>query len=470
MKTITKKLLIIWVMFLCVVVFAADVPKSINYQGLLSEDGRAVNGTRDITFRLYDAFDAEISFWDRTESVEIIDGVFNELLGPFNTAQLDKFATSVGGVYLEIEVDSEVFPRQQLLSVGYAFRAQSAADVDDNAIDSAKIADETIVSADIQNKTIQIEDLADEVLDGGGVANGSITTSKLADGAVTSQKIAYETIVSTNIKDNAIGSSEIATNAVDSDEIATDAVGSDEIATDAVGSDEIATGAVDSDEIADGAVTAAKLADDAIPSSVPSGTIVMWAGTSLSDEGWAFCDGSAVSRTTYAKLFEVIGVRFGSGNGSTTFNLPDLRDRFIVAWGSDYGIGATGGSNTTTLSVVNLPSHTHPVIEDTGNQSVSHTHNGPTDSDGNHRHGITYRAQRWGGVASGFGDTVLAIADWNTHDPNTDYDGDHTHPFTTKGNNENHIHSMDFTSGSTGSGTAIENRPLYYALAYIMKL
>jgi microcystin-dependent protein len=92
--------------------------------------------------------------------------------------------------------------------------------------------------------------------------------------------------------------------------------------------------------------------------------------SSTTPTNWLICSGSAVSRTTYSYLFSVIGTAFGEGDGSTTFNLPDLRDRFPVGAGSTYSIGSTGGASTVTLLDSNLPAHTHtvsiPVTSDTG--------------------------------------------------------------------------------------------------------
>ena len=63
-------------------------------------------------------------------------------------------------------------------------------------------------------------------------------------------------------------------------------------------------------------------------SGIPTGSLVAFAGTTI-PKGFLLCNGATVSRTTYAKLFEVIGTKWGSGDGSTTFNLPDFKDRFI---------------------------------------------------------------------------------------------------------------------------------------------
>ena len=65
-----------------------------------------------------------------------------------------------------------------------------------------------------------------------------------------------------------------------------------------------------------------------LKSLIPTGVVQAFAGSTLPD-GWLLCDGSAVSRTTYARLFEVIGTTYGSGDGSNTFNVPNLTDRFI---------------------------------------------------------------------------------------------------------------------------------------------
>lgn len=116
-----------------------------------------------------------------------------------------------------------------------------------------------------------------------------------------------------------------------------------------------------------------------------TGTIVPWS-TATAPTGFLKCDGAAVSRTTYADLFAVVGTTYGVGDGSTTFNLPDLQDRTVVASSNTKSLAQTGGANTvastgniggsvaaTTLTTSQIPSHSHtapqyynPYLGDTG--------------------------------------------------------------------------------------------------------
>jgi microcystin-dependent protein len=86
----------------------------------------------------------------------------------------------------------------------------------------------------------------------------------------------------------------------------------------------------------------------------------MFAG-STAPEGFLVCDGSAVSRSTYSALFDTIGTTYGVGDGSSTFNLPDMAGRVAVGASSTYTLASTGGEETHVLTDQEIPSHTHTV-------------------------------------------------------------------------------------------------------------
>ncbi len=108
---------------------------------------------------------------------------------------------------------------------------------------------------------------------------------------------------------------------------------------------------------------------------VPPGAVMFYAGATP-PAGWYACDGSAKSRTTDAALFAAIGTTFGAGDGLTTFNILDARSRDIVAAGTGTGLsartlGATGGEQSHTLSIAEMPAHTHGGFNSAGSTGVS---------------------------------------------------------------------------------------------------
>lgn len=171
--------------------------------------------------------------------------------------------------------------------------------------------------------------------------------------------------------------------------------------------------------IADGAVTSAKLAAEI---RIPAGAVMPFAGSSA-PSGWLLCYGQAVSRTTYADLFAAISTTYGVGDGSSTFNLPDLRGR-AVAGKDDMGgsaasrltsggagidgtaLGSAGGSQTHTLSgaesgtsahihTVSDSGHTHKTI---ANAAINTQPVGDTTAVSVNQTGINSGANQLGGA------------------------------------------------------------------------
>ena len=143
---------------------------------------------------------------------------------------------------------------------------------------------------------------------------------------------------------------------------------------DAVGGGKLTVDALDSSGIPDGYAVVADgvggYAHESIP-LLPTGVVLPYAGSST-PSGWLLCNGAAVSRTTYATLFAVIGTTYGVGDGSTTFNLPDLRGR--IPGGLDNlggssanritdaqadSLGGNMGEEAHTLSATEMPAHNH---------------------------------------------------------------------------------------------------------------
>ncbi len=99
----------------------------------------------------------------------------------------------------------------------------------------------------------------------------------------------------------------------------------------------------------------------------PAGIVVAFAAIEI-PEGWLECDGASISRTQYAGLFTAIGTTYGSGDGSTTFGLPDLRGRVLAGVDSTQtefaALGQTGGAKTHILTISEMPPHTHDIMMD----------------------------------------------------------------------------------------------------------
>jgi len=168
----------------------------------------------------------------------------------------------------------------------------------------------------------------------------------------------------------------------------------------------------------------------ATAAGVETGTILPYGGdTSDSLSDYLFCDGSAVSRTTYSDLFAVIGTNFGVGDGSTTFNVPNMQSKFPRGTSSAQG-GATGGADSLTLTEAQMPTHNHS-INDSG-----HSHDAPRNF----------------GTGSYYAQATIS---------NDNYTYNAVPPTSTE--------TTGITINDAGSSDSFDNKPAYLELLYIIK-
>lgn len=163
---------------------------------------------------------------------------------------------------------------------------------------------------------------------------------------------------------------------------------------------------------------------------VPITAVCAFAATAV-PTGWLVCNGAAVSRSTYAALFAAIGTTYGAGDGSTTFNLPDIRGYFVRGWDNGRGVdsGRVFGSNQ-------------------GTTNLSHAHTGNTSAVGDHTHAYTFTDPGFAGIGP------YPSASSNFASPTG---------IATSGAG---AHSHSFTTNASGDG---ESRPVNIAMQYCIK-
>ena len=112
----------------------------------------------------------------------------------------------------------------------------------------------------------------------------------------------------------------------------------------------------------------------ALPQAVPTGSVHMMATTTV-PSGYLKCNGAAVSRTTFADLFAIVGTAHGAGNGSTTFNVPDLRGEFVRGWDDSRGVDS--GRNFGSAQSDQNKQHNHSASATSSVSDPGHFHNVP---------------------------------------------------------------------------------------------
>jgi microcystin-dependent protein len=190
--------------------------------------------------------------------------------------------------------------------------------------------------------------------------------------------------------------------------------------------------------------------------STPTGAITMYGGSTAPTD-WLLCDGSAVSRSTYASLFSAIGESYGVGDGSTTFNVPNLKGKVPVGYNSAEAefdaLGEVGGAKTHTLTTAEMPTHTHT------QDAHTHTQNAHTHIQDPHKHGIRYKEGGGSGYAT-------------VEDGGTPYDQHDSFIYSTTATNQNTTatnQNTTATNQNAGSGSAHNNLQPYIVVNYIIK-
>ena len=199
---------------------------------------------------------------------------------------------------------------------------------------------------------------------------------------------------------------------------------------------------------------------------MPTGVISPFSGD-VAPEGWLICNGSEVLKTSYPKLFSIIGTKYGSASNVNNFVLPDLRGRTVIGANNSYALGNNGGSETVTLSTTNLPSHSHSGTTNTGGE------HGHSITDPGHAH--SYSDAIWsenGGPVNGPNGSNNNIGTSS----NTDYDNNlHCRTVDTSSSTSgvslqsSGTHSHTFTTENTGEGNAFSIVQPYIAINYIIK-
>ena len=195
-----------------------------------------------------------------------------------------------------------------------------------------------------------------------------------------------------------------------------------------------------------------------------AGTVYMYAGATA-PSGYLLCDGSNVSRTTYATLFAAIGTSYGAGDGSTTFGLPNLSGKVIIGVSSSHALASTGGEETHALTSTEMPSHLHQVPTHGHSNTItattpafSHTITQPAYNYNKPNSTRTIYNASGATAYSGTTNTAATRTNWAIAD----------HAATACTMSGSIADKAAFTMNNNGSGTAHSNMQPYLTLNYII--
>lgn len=190
------------------------------------------------------------------------------------------------------------------------------------------------------------------------------------------------------------------------------------------------------------------------PLFLKPGKIDTWA-MATPPAGWLVCDGSAISRTTYAALFLAIGTTWGSGDGSTTFNIPPFQDAFLRGWNS------SGSRAFASFQADAFASHTHAVTDPGHDHGVTDPGHGHALTDPGHHHGVNNFSALNGGTDTLLNEGAGINSPSNTTSSTTGI---------TLNSNTTGITNQSNTTGITNQSTGgNETRPQNYAVLICIK-
>jgi microcystin-dependent protein len=379
---------------------AADAPAFLPVQGVLANtDGTPVDGDTAIRFALYTADVGGTELWNETQTVSVDQGFFTVYLGDTSVLDLATFRDNES-LWLGVRVGSDPeMTRFQVATTGFAGFAQFCGDSATLGGTPATDFLTTASGVDWSDLTGVPADLADGDSDTTYTAGAGLTltgTVFAADPAAIealARGVCYDTVAELRAGlDSVYAAASHDHDAAYVNVGEVDSITSAMIVNGSVGVADINTAQVQAritgcaagsymqTVAADGAATCAP----DLNASTPAGVVSAFAGAAA-PTGYLLCDGAAVSRATYSTLFATLGTTYGAGDGSTTFNLPDLDGRVPVGRDAAQPVFAAlnnrGGEITHTLTVAELAGHTH-----TGTTVAAgdHAHTGTTSADGAH--------------------------------------------------------------------------------------